>query len=106
MACCAVPEACAGLTAEKLREDGIFLWTNGSEAILFFGQRVPPPLIHATIGASTAGHAMLTSWQPVRLPDERDQPGPHAGHLEGTLMAILKADHQQDGRKCISRLHC
>ena len=54
------PEACPGLTAEKLREDGVFLWTNGSEAILFFGQRVPPQLVHATIGESTVGHAMLT----------------------------------------------
>ena len=58
--CRAVPEACPGLTAEKLREDGVFLWTNGSEAILFFGQRVPPQLIHATIGESAAGHAVLT----------------------------------------------
>ncbi len=57
--CHAVPTPCNGLTSEKLREEGIFLWMNGSEAILFFGQGVPPPLIHATIGESRAGHAPL-----------------------------------------------
>lgn len=69
--CRAVPEACPGLTAEKLREDGVFLWTNGSEAVLFFGQRVPPPLIHAIIGAYTVGHAILIHFQAFGLPGER-----------------------------------
>lgn len=48
----AVPEECSGLTSEKLRDEGVFLWANGAEAILFFGQRVAPQLIHATIGDS------------------------------------------------------
>lgn len=45
-----MPVECAGLTSEKLREEGVFLWENGAEAILFFGQSVPPELIRATIG--------------------------------------------------------
>ena len=65
MICRAVPNVCAGLTSEKLREDGIFLWTNGLEAILFFGQRVPPPLIHATVGGlrcwACSAHALSAS---------------------------------------------
>ena len=55
---CAVPPECGGLTAEKLRDEGIFLWMNGSEAILFFGQRVAPQLIRATIGEIPAFQAL------------------------------------------------
>lgn len=47
---CAVPEDVLGLTAEKLRDDGIFLWENGAEAILWLGPRVPLALQQALIG--------------------------------------------------------
>jgi hypothetical protein len=46
----AVPPDAAGLTAEKLREEGIFLWENGAEAILWLGPRVPLALQQALIG--------------------------------------------------------
>lgn len=46
----AVPRSCDGLTAEKLRDDGIFLYENGADAVLFFGPRVDPGLVQAVLG--------------------------------------------------------
>ncbi|KAK9908279.1 hypothetical protein WJX75_005414 [Coccomyxa subellipsoidea] len=45
-----IPRSCDGLTAEKLRDDGIFLYENGADAVLFFGPRVDPGLVQAVLG--------------------------------------------------------
>ena len=75
-----MPVECAGLTSEKLREEGAFLWENGAEAILFFGQRVPPELIRAAIGeavplangiGSNTSHPSMKSMQALAVKQRR-----------------------------------
>lgn len=46
----AAPRPCDGLTAQKLADDGIFLYENGADAVLYFGTRVDPGLVQAVLG--------------------------------------------------------
>jgi len=92
---CAVPPECGGLTAEKLRDEGIFLWLNGSEAILFFGQRVAPQLIHATIGEISAFQALYKRSLHHLLIQESTQ------HSRQSHLHVQRADLLSSG-KCPS----
>jgi hypothetical protein len=86
-----VPGECSGLTAQKLTEDGVFLFENGVDAILYFGMRADPGLVRSVLGVplSCSGDVMTLS-----------PPGPCHGHV-CTLKGLFQAGCLE-GKGCIA----